>query len=408
MVQDPDGKIPELEEDPDLVEEDDEDEEDEDSGEDQAGLALNTPEPARAKMASMPVDKKGAKGNAGKGKLKKSKEDAKAAVNVKLTDDALGLSDSEEKKPEESEQEKSAFDRDEITNPDISEEDIAEDNIDPLAMLAGARERPWENEKLSTLERMTMRAGYNRNTDFEKDKAKQDDPKAKGKKAQGPGTVKTAATAAVAVAVVTGAAMVAEKKLQGPSMSGINQGPRRQADQDLVETGSDLVKPNKTEQIRIEARENATDVTMRPFEKGLASSFAMQQKPAEYTASIKAKAQEGPDLDELMDIAGGVDQDWNNDTAAQLEASTIDWSLAQDDDAEFRARMDQIMQDIGYDNLSPVTPYREEMWSVKLTEYNENSADVTTAPELPAPPAPVPDLTYKQEPSFNFGPGGMG
>lgn len=398
MIRDPDGKLPEPEDgDPVLALEEEDGEDEEGDGDDQASLALNTPEPARAKMASMPPKEK-IKGNAGKNKFKKDKGDAKAGVDVKLSDAALGLSESEGEKPEEEEdKEQSAFDRDEITDPDL--EDTVEENIDPLAILVGSQSRPWQNEKLSLMERMTMRDGYNRNTDeIDKDKQDKDDPKAKGKKAKGPDAVKTVTATAAVVAVAAGAAVAADNKSSGPSMTGISSGPRRQADQDHAVTGSDAIKQNKTEQIKVEARQNAADITMKHIDKGLASSFAMHQRPPEPASKANM---------DWRDYAQPEEQ-WNNDAGAQLQADNINWSPAQEADAEFQARMNELMMAIGYDNLSPITPYREEMWGVKLMEYNENSADLTTAPEPPAPTVPAPDLTYKQEPSINFGPGGMG
>jgi hypothetical protein len=71
-----------------------------------------------------------------------------SVLNVTLSDEAFGLETAGDQGPTE-EVELSAFDRDEITDPTA-------DGIDPLMALVGGGERPWENESLSFLERMSL------------------------------------------------------------------------------------------------------------------------------------------------------------------------------------------------------------------------------------------------------------
>ena len=168
--------ISETIEESDYPEEDIEDDESGD-GDDHASLALNTPEPARAAMAGKAPKEDGQAARKRGSKYAKAKIGSKSAlgehfvrtayeglgdntkstaIQITLTATAYGLKESsgETAESEDEPEELSAFDRDEITDREMSG-----DEVELLAMLAGLHEKPWENEKLSMVERMMLKQG---------------------------------------------------------------------------------------------------------------------------------------------------------------------------------------------------------------------------------------------------------
>lgn len=381
--------------------------EDGEDGEDGDGdgpmtLALNTPEPAQALQAADPLKK-------GKGDLK-AKKGAKAraaksesaddrAIDVTLSDAVLGIeesADAKEEKPEqEQQQELSAFDRDEITDPEIDA-----DKIELMSMLAGGREKPWENEKLSVVERMMLGEGYDRNTEaLQKEQPEEGDPKkAKGKS----GPAKAAAVAAVAVAagVVAAGIKSAAAEEKRPGLAGVSRGPQRATDQDRQPVRNDTGRaPENRPQNQIiltaQARQNAEDVTLRRMGPGLAASIGAPE-----VKTARGPAPEGKDL--LADMLDDLVNDTNGPGMIQMmpapEAPGPDQSLQQ--------ALSLIYAGLGAETLMNVSPYRAAGWDEKRLEQKENSADVTVAP-APETNAPGPELDYRRDMQINLGPGGM-
>ena len=382
------------------------DEEGDGDGEDEASLALNTPEPARALQAANPLakgkgDAKAKKGLKGKAAEKAASGDAARAVDVTIGDAATGLEESAaEEKPDAETQDLSAFDRDEITDPDL---DIHETEL--LSMLAGLREKPWENEKLSLTERMMMKQGYDRNVEAlqrsndEKDPDAKDD--AKGRKTVRRG-VAAAATVAVAVAagmVATGIKTGAEK---GPSVAGVSRGPQRSADQERAQPQAKVETRKVSTAISLlQARQNADDVTLRRMGPGLASSLVVGQKN---TAQAQANDDQDPARKLLQDLVEDLAMDDNAGMSLQTSMPTPN----PDPDMQFRQMMDMIYMSLGAETLMNVSPYRAAGWDEKRLEQKENSADMTVAPEPERQPAPAPEPDYRYNMQLNLGPGGPG
>lgn len=392
----------------DMIEDDDSEDGDEDGEDGEGGdgdgpmtLALNTPEPAQALQAADPLkkgkgDPKAKKG--AKARAAKSESADGRAIDVTLSDAVLGIEESADAKEEEPEQEQqqelSAFDRDEITDPEIDA-----DKIELMSMLAGGREKPWENEKLSVVERMMLGEGYDRNTEaLEKEQAENADPKAKGKS----GPAKAAAVAAVAVAagVVAAGIKSAAAEEKRPGLAGVSRGPQRATDQDRQPVRNDAgrVPENRAQNNTVtaaQARQNAEDASLRRMGTGLAASIG-----GPGAKDAKGQMQGGKDL--LTDMLDDLVND--PDGPGMLQMSPF--ANTSDPDQSLQQAMSLIYASLGTDALMNVSPYRMAGWDEKRLEQKENSADVTVAP-APETSAPDPELDYRRDMQINLGPGGM-
>ena len=381
-----------------LAEEDGDDEDSDDGKGDSTALALDVPEPAQAIAADAGLAKDGIKGKGLKGKggkAGKAKAGDKSALHVAIDNEMFGREDESEGEPDaeaEAQQDISAYDSDEITDPDI-------DDIDPLMMILGGQEKPWENEKLSVIERMMMDPGYERDLEaLNRDDA--DAPKAKGKD-KGLG-IKGVAIAAGVVALAAGAAAQAK----GPGIAGIARGPQRAAEQDQAQIKTEAKKPAitqivKTEPITVQARQNAEEVTLRRIGTGLAATIGMNAAAADFDKSKASITRaDGDDPLDLLEMQQQLDQ--NNDAGGNMS-----WNPGAGPDQQFNQAMDMIYASLGAQTLMNVSPYRQAGWDEKRLEQKENSQDVTIAPQAPDPKTPAPDLTYQRDYQINLGPGGM-
>ncbi len=386
---------------------DSDDDNDDGDGDDQAALALNTPEPARALQATDPKARgKGdpkAKKRQKKGKAAEkdgSAEDGRA-VGVTIGDAALGFEESSgEEKPhaDAQAQDFSAFDRDESTDPDMDSHET-----ELLGILAGLREKPWENEKLSLTERMMLKQGYDRNVEALKQQQAESDPGAKedagkDRKTLGRGVAAAATVAVAAGAVAAGIKGGAEK---GPAVAGVSRGPQRAADQEKAQAPlrTETRKTATDITLRQQARQNADDVTLRRMGQGLAASLTA------------GKATSGPrQAGERDDPAERLLRDLIEDLAiADHAGASLQVSMPQPDpdpDRQFRQMMDMIYMTLGTETLMNVSPYRVAGWDERRLEQKENSADVTVAPEPEK--GPDPEMQYRRDMQINIGPGGAG
>jgi hypothetical protein len=385
---------------PDTEEDLSEEEGDEDGdGEDQASLALNTPEPARALQAANPAAKGKGDPKAKKGAREKATNKASAgedgrAIDVTIGDEATGLEESStEEKPAADTQDISAFDRDEITDPDMDINDV-----ELLGMMAGLGEKPWENEKLSLTERMMLKQGYERNVEALKQQQTESEPEGQGKKSVRRG-VAAAATVVVAAGVVAAGIKTGAEK--GPAIAGVSRGPQRAADQDRTQA------PVKTESRKIttetilkQARQNADEVTMRRAGQGLA--------PALNAGKTDPARQQG----ETEDLSRKLLQDLLEDQALESRSGpllqTAMPEVSTDPEMQFRQMMNMIYMTLGTEALMNVSPYRAASWDEKRLEQKENSADVTVLPPPEKDPGPAPELQYRHDIQMNLGPGGAG
>jgi hypothetical protein len=399
-------------------------------GEDQASLALNTPEPARALQAGKaPKDDAKAPRNR-KGKFAKAREGAKSAlsesfvvtayqglgdntkstaIQVTLDAAAFGLEPAPAKEVAASEpQEPSAFDRDEITDREMSDE------VELLALLAGMHEKPWENEKLSLIEQMMLKQGYERNLAAIGQNQDQQDPAKKGDR---PPSVKAAGVAAAAVAGVTAAgiarAHASGPDKKGPSMAGISQGPRREADQDRMQIKNEAQKPATTQATVIRERQRAEDSRLRQIGTGMAAS-ALVSEALISGAMPKMSRTDGRNYDPAMDLLNELillqERDNRNNALDRLvnnPANAQPAMSAADPDIRFQQTMNMLYASLGPEAIAGVSPYRQVGWEEKRLEQKENSADITTAPPAPEPKTPAPEPANKPEFQMNLGPGGM-
>ncbi|MBI2234434.1 MAG: hypothetical protein HYU57_05520 [Micavibrio aeruginosavorus] len=387
------------------IADDEEDEGEDGDGDGPMTLALNTPEPAQALQAADPLKKGKGDPKAKKGaKVRAAKTESAEgrAIDVTLSDAALGLAEPEDAKGDDPEQEQqqqemSAFDRDEITDPEVDA-----DKIELMSMLAGGREKPWENEKLSVVERMMLGEGYDRNTEaLEKEQAEEGDPKAKGKS----GPAKAAAVAAVAVAagaagVVAAGIKAAAAEEKKPGLAGVSRGPQRATDQDRQPVRNDTgrVPENRTQNnvvMTAQARQSAGDASLRRVGPGLAASIGGPE-----ARGAKGQIQDGKDL--LTDMLDDLVSD--PDSPGMLQMSPF--ANTSDPDQSLQQAMNLIYASLGTDALMNVSPYRMAGWDEKRLEQKENSADVTVAP-APETSAPDPELDYRRDMQINLGPGGM-
>ena len=378
--------------------EDEEEEGDDDGSGDRAALALDVPEPEQAMAANAALGK-GGKEKGKKGLKGKAKGD-KAGIDVVIDDAMIGPEEeAKEDAGAEAAQDISAYDSDEITDPEL-------DDVDPLMMVLGVREKPWENEKLSVVERMMLDPGYLRDTDALRDRDGEDpkaDTKAAKAKLAGSAAV-LAGSAALGMAAVRDAQAKPDQK-DGPGIAGVSKGPRRAVEQDQsAPVKAEIRKTNTTQfndtqPITYQARQNAQEVTLRRMENGLAASMTQKKN-----AAPGVNVTDGPDLqaegrtqDNMlyliqseMDHGGGMR--WNPDSGAA---------------DRFSQTMDMIYAALGAQNLMAVSPYREAGWDEKRLEQKENSQDVTLAPPAPEVKTPAPELNLERAPQINLGPGGM-
>lgn len=324
----------------------------------------------------------------GGGKAPKAKTDEQSALDVAISDDMIGLEEAPEQKDSETEfqQDVSVYDSDEITDPEL-------EDIDPLMMILGGQEKPWENEKLSVVERMMMDPGYERDLEA----LNRDDPKAKSK---GLG-LKGAALAAGVVALAVGAA---DTNAKGPGVAGVARGPQRAAEQDQTQIKVEAKKPDaadRNEPITVQARRNAEEVTLRRIGTGLAATVGMKADAADFDKSKASveRSDGGDAMQDLIEMQQHMEQ--NN------PGSDISWTPNAGPQQQFDQAMDMIYASLGVQTLMNVSPYRQAGWDEKRLEQKENSQDVTIAPQAPEPKTPAPEPTYQRDYQINLGPGGM-
>lgn len=388
--------------------EDEEDEEDGEGGDDHASLNLETPETAQAIKAAMTAAKaakKGAKGKAGtKGR----------AVGRDMTDKALGLDGdgaADEKADADEDLDESglsAYDRDEIT-------DIDGESIDPLMALVGAGDKPWENESLSMLERMTL-AGYNRNDprlgNQDADAAQPADKNA---------TIKKAAVAAGIAAAGIAMAARADAGVQAAATAAQqSQSPRVTAPP--VTAPAITTPPSATQTQTAQPTTAKIDKsTTTPLQQALAAQgqsgarqsgagvVAPERNAPSYPGHDRAamartfKTEANPDLLHLHEAIEQQRQA-RNDHAASNTSQTLGHFLQQ--------TMNLIYSAIGPNAAEGVTPYREMMWDERRRAHRENAADVTNRPDnpenVPKPqPAPEAKPELRQDLTMNLGQQGM-
>lgn len=356
--------------------------EDGDGSGDKTALALDVPEPERAMAANAAAA--GGKDKSGKGKKGKGKGKPKTGVDVAINDDVLGLEENKEDKPEDEAEAAqttiSAYDADEITDPEG-------DAVDPLMMILGANERPWENEKLSVVERMMLDPGYQRDMEAVNRAKGEGDPDAKARMAKA--SVLTAGIAAAGLMAAKAAQAAqsekqAEQRAQaqqkGPGVAGVSRGPNRAADQDKGEpqaaaARAKAAQASTAQPITQQARQNAEDVTMRRMGEGLAASVGLK---------------------------GATAPDQANTLTAQAQQKNTNTGS----NTAFQQAMDMMYTFLVGQSLMEVSPYRAAGWDEKRLEQKENSRDVTIAPAAPAPKTPDPELNMRHVPQLNLGPGG--
>ncbi len=370
-------------------------EEDGDGSGDRAALALDVPEPAQAMAANAALAKGGKDKGKGKKGLKGKAKGDKAGIDVVIDDGMIGPEDEAKEDVEaEAAQDISAYDSDEITDPEL-------DDVDPLMMLLGANEKPWEKEKLSVVERMMMNPGYERDTDALRRDQDGEDPKARDKATK---VGKVAALAAGAAALGVAAVKGAEAKQQaqnGPGIAGVSKGPRRAVEQDQSAPvkaeirKANTVQFNDTQPITYQARQNAQEVTMRRMDSGLAAT--MDSKTTMTVDPHKPTGQKSAGVD-LLDLV---------EHQLQNGAAGMNWNPNSGVAGGFSQTMDMIYAALGAQNLMAVSPYREAGWDEKRLEQKENSQDVTIAPSAPEVKTPAPELNLERAPQINLGPGGM-
>lgn len=412
---------------PDLEEETESgDEDDGDGSGDLATLALDVPEPEQAMAANEALAKGGKNQHKNKGKKGAKTAGDKAGIDVVLDGEMIGLEEGASESEAEAEAERveiSAYDSDEITDPEL-------DEIDPLMMLLGAGERPWENEKLSVVERMMMNPGYERDLDAARRNEGDPDKISDKSKDKASRVGKLAASAAGAAALGVAAAKGAQAARQdqaarqaqqqgqqdskGAGLAGIAKGPQRtDADQTTPsgQSKADQRRANNTNQfnntqpITYQARQNAQEVTLRRMENGLAATLDNKSNPSfDAAKAMQQKGQNGADQDQtLLDMIEihtlGLEQGQSG--------GGMNWTPKDGGEDGFRQTMDMIYAALGAQSLMAVSPYRTAGWDEKRLEHKENSQDVTIAAPAPEVKSPAPELAPDRVPQINLGPGGM-
>lgn len=378
--------------DPDDLDLADDDTDDGDGGDDHATLSLETPESAQAIAAAL--------------KASKIKKPAKGKLPIKgqslglaISDKALGLGDATpidpkadaDKDADPATTGSSSYDLDAITDP---EPDAA---IDPLTAMLGAQERPWQNEKLSIVEKMLLDPGAgSEHPATSSDEKPNEKPKSTN--------IARAAQAAIAASITLAAATaVAAPK---PTIAGVSRGPSRAADQDQNQIRAESAKPSTaTAPLTVQARQNADDVTLNRMTRGLAAAItapaaAVSTSPQGHPADQKKPDTDHDLLHDLLDL--------QNAAPVQSSPQTIGWSPARDPDAGLRQTMDLIYMALGADTLMNVSPYRQAGWDEKRTEQRENARDLTIPPPSAEGPKMAETLDFKRDLQLNLGPGGPG
>jgi hypothetical protein len=383
---------------------DDSDDEDGDGKGDRAALALDVPEPEQAMAANAALAKGGKKkGVKGKGKGKAAKGGVKGAdkgaLAVTLGDDLIGLEEAGEpadEKEAEATAEVSAYDSDEIT-------DIDADDIDPLMMILGGQEKPWENEKLSLVERM-MIPGYERDLDALKQDGEDTEKQPRKKAAAASGIAIATAMAAHAARAQTGG---------GPGLAGVARGPQRAAEQEQPKTETKktetqhqveqqrVSKQEKHEVTSIQARQNAEEVTLRRISTGLAATLAANTAREAFDKSSAAITRSnGMDMLDFLEQQQQIQQN-------QDGPQGMNWTPGTGPINQFVQTLNMLYSSLEAQNLLTVSPYRQAGWDEKRLEQKENSKDVTIAPAEPERKAPAAELNYQRDYQINLGPGGM-
>lgn len=396
------------------LEDDDADTEDGDGGDDHAILSLETPESAQAIAAALKASKikKPAKGKPGADKFAGKFADKGESLSPAISDKVLGLGDPAPDPKAETEDNinpagSSAYDLDAITDPELN------DSIDPLTALLGAQEKPWQNEKLSTVEKMILNAGYDRNPPDA-------DPDLAAVKSEKPKTanIARAAQAAIAASITLGVAAAAAAASKpaiapttAPTIAGVSRGPSRAADQDQNQIRTESAKPSTaTSPLTVQARQNADDVTLNRMTRGLAATItatiAVSAASPDHPADQKKSGADHDLLHDLLDQqnAGPIP----GQIGGQAGPQTIGWSPVRDPDAGLRQTMDLIYMALGADTLMNVSPYRQAGWDEKRTEQRENARDLTLPPLAAEAPKMAETLDIRRDLQINLGPGGPG
>jgi hypothetical protein len=395
-------------------EEDEDDEGEDESGEgkkggDRATLALDVPEPETALAAAEgPAPKEGkAKPGERKGKKAAAKSGDAKTIDVSVDEKAFGVEESasaETSAPETAQQEQSAFDRDEITDPEG-------ERLDPLQMILGDVEKPWENEKLSAAEQKALNQVYRQNDPAaeEAQEAQETDPKAKRHKKSELENVAAATAIAAAAATLAAKKAAAEiktqKEVKGPGISGISRGPRREAEQDHAQVKIEIAKPattapvvNNTGQIAPASNAEIAAVLGVGIATGanLNSASTFQQYDGKYNPNANA---DPASIDLFQQVM------LETSTQPEFQMQPLDWS-PDNPDANFFENLSTVYDGMNDDALTSVSLYRQSGWEDKRLEQKENSMDVTVAPEPKPDSAPAPEPAYNRDLQMNIGPGG--
>jgi len=273
-------------------------------------------------------------------------------------------------------------------------------------MILGGQEKPWENEKLSLVERM-MIPGYERDLDALKQDG-EDTEKQPRKK-----TVAAAAGVAIATAMAANAARA--QTGGGPGLAGVARGPQRAAEQEKpkpetkkaeaqrqdIKREEQKSRVQKSDVTAAEARQNAEEVTLRRISTRLDATMACNTARAEVEKSSAARTRSnGMDMLDLLEQQQQIQQD-------QDGPQGMNWTPGTGPINQFVQTMNMIYSSLEAQNLLTVSPYRQAGWDEKRLEQKENSKDVTIAPAAPERQAPAAELNYQREYQINLGPGGM-
>jgi hypothetical protein len=363
-------------------------EDEEEGGEDQAGLNLETPESAAAIAAAMTANVKGKKTVKGKPGTKGR------AVDVGLSDKALGLDgdpDSAEGDPE-SEEDLSALDRDEIT--DIN----PEDHIDPLAAMLGANERPWENEELSAAEkRMLAEQGYHRH---DPNAEMDEDAPDKGK------TVKQAA-AIGAVALAAGAMMGRDAAASQSQNSIPPRPPSQNQAQAVRQHDSQWNTSQQTQHVQSVRADTVAAGT--PGAGGTRGAHAIETASPSHrnTGPVLAAGVDQHSSRPLRreDLSHVPKKDLHKDSLDILILSqlvtNVDYpQLQRDPDHHLRQNMQVLSMALTLQGAPAPGPDREAAWAEKRALERENARDISALNQQ----IPGPELDMQRNMQINIGP----
>lgn len=307
-----------------------------------------------------------------------------SVLNVTLSDEAFGLETAEDQGPEE-EVELSAFDRDEITDPTA-------DGIDPLMLLIGGGERPWENESLSFLERMSL-YGYNRN--LEAVDAAQTGQVVSGARIGAATVVAGAAVAGIALAIGANPASAGPQNRATDAQNTQNSGPK-QNDPQRSETSTLAAQKSASDaKMQAEARQIETKLSREALYRQNVDDVAVRRLREASVASALTQKQGHDIADEMMQGPSAGDAlTWDGTGGGNLFDQTMGYLYSQ----------------LGADPANdPSAGWRAAMWDEKRVEFTE-TAHSATAPaqtveipvyEGPAMRPPEPEQNFQ----MSFAPG---